>query len=234
MLVYRSGVYPEWVLRVPLWLITSRMGNENKPCVRACNPDDNGGYMTYTDTPIPPAVVDNVIATRKLLVSTAHLLYLSSLSYCATCNTVLSQGIPEIIMEWVGFFKQGDDTGNPGGTVRDGWKEEVAKAQAGGVRVIPYLDARFFDPGDPDDSFALDHAMRFACNYTSDAEPNGAGFPNREQTDLVMGSDPRHPQNISFVVMDPAAEYWQNKMAAASVRLTSEYGVDGMYLLRQC
>ena len=78
------------------------------------------------------------------------------------------------------------------GIIRAGWKEQVAKAEAAGVRVIPYLDGRIFDPADPDGSFWKDRALRFACNATTEAEPDGAGEPNREEFDDV-GPDPRHP-----------------------------------------
>ncbi len=101
---------------------------------------------------------------------------------------------------------------------RPGLKQFVRKLQEGGVRVMPYINARLFDMDCAD--WDKDGARRYAAK---DAAPKLGGRAERVFTE-IYGS------NTQMAVMCPATKYWQDKMAGIMCRLVRDLGVDAVYV----
>ena len=99
-----------------------------------------------------------------------------------------------------------------------GMRGFVRRLQAGGVRVMPYINGRLFDIDHPD--WVREKAVRFA---TKDAAPK-LGY--RAERLFAETYDSQQP----MVVMCPATAYWQNKIAGTVARLVRELGVDAVYI----
>lgn len=101
---------------------------------------------------------------------------------------------------------------------RPGVKRFVKQLQDGGVRVMPYINARLFDMDLRD--WKTDGARRFA---TKEAAPKVGGDVEKLFTE-VYGS------NTQMAVMCAATKYWQDKIAGIVGRLVDDLGVDGVYM----
>ncbi|MCY2925123.1 MAG: DUF6259 domain-containing protein [Planctomycetota bacterium] len=110
------------------------------------------------------------------------------------------------------------DINYPDYTPRPGAKQFVRKLQAGGVRVMPYINGRLFDL---DCSlWEADNARRFA---TKEAAPKVGGCAEKLFTE-TYGS------NTQMAVMCASTKYWQDKVAGIVCRLVKDLGVDGVYV----
>ena len=94
---------------------------------------------------------------------------------------------------------------------KEGFKEGVAQLQEAGVRVIPYINGRLFDPRT--DSWKNEGAAAFCA-----LNPRGEKYVE------VYGQSP------PLTPMCPKTPYWQEKVASIVERLVDEYGVDGVYI----
>ena len=106
----------------------------------------------------------------------------------------------------------------PDYTPRPGAKEFIKNLQAGGIKVMPYINGRLFDLDTPD--WIKDGARRFA---TKEAAPKVDGCAEKLFTE-VYGS------NTQMAVMCPATKYWQDKVAGIVARLVKDLGVDAVYI----
>merc|ERR1712060_806505 len=87
-----------------------------------------------------------------------------------------------------------------------------------GAHVVPYTNARLFDATNPASRgvWEKDGATRFSCKrhrggaYTENYEPQ--------------------QHNWSFMVMDPATDYWQKKVSAVAGRIATTYNTSGIYM----
>jgi len=95
--------------------------------------------------------------------------------------------------------------------IKAGFAEGVAGLQAAGVRVMPYINGRLWDPRT--DSWASEHAEA-AC----------AKDEHLKRYEETYGS------GVPLVVMCPYTEKWQEKVSGLVDRLVNECGVDGVYV----
>jgi hypothetical protein len=94
---------------------------------------------------------------------------------------------------------------------RAGFKEAVAELQKAGVAVMPYINARLWDP--QTESWFADGGAD-ACTK------------NRDQKKYVES----YASRVVLAAMCPYTELWQNKIAGIVERLASEFEVQGVYV----
>lgn len=94
---------------------------------------------------------------------------------------------------------------------RAGFKEAVQTLQEAGVRVMPYINGRLWDP--QTDSWFADGAA-------------DASTKNREQKKYIES----YQSHIVLAAMCPSTELWQNKIAGIVERLAGDFGVSGVYV----
>jgi len=110
------------------------------------------------------------------------------------------------------------DISYPSYRPRPGVKPFVARLQRGGVRVMPYINGRLFDPDNPD--WKREAARRSAVKLA------GAKLdPNPEH--LLMEDYGSH---ALFAPMCPATPYWQKKIAGVVAGIVKKLGVDAVYI----
>ena len=124
-------------------------------------------------------------------------------------------GVEEMGLHWYGWNKEIFDTDYPHYAPRPEFAGGAQTLQAAGVHAVPYINGRLFDPHSPD--WVHDSAINHTCT-------NATGHAWREKHDGEHGSY----HNVSFYVMNPALEYWQEKMSNTSGRLAFEFNVDGV------
>ena len=94
---------------------------------------------------------------------------------------------------------------------KEGFAQGVADLHAAGIRVMPYINGRLWDPRT--DSWTAENAQA-AC-----AKDERLG--RYEET---------YGSGVPLVVMCPYTEQWQAKVAGLVERLVNECGVDGVYV----
>ncbi|MCC7353638.1 MAG: hypothetical protein IT330_07745 [Anaerolineae bacterium] len=120
-------------------------------------------------------------------------------------------GVP-VAVHWYGWHQIPFDDHYPEYLPpKEGFKEGVAKLRAAGVRVIPYINGRLFDPRT--ESWQREGAAAF-CALNEHGE---------KYEEIYGQSPPLSP-------MCPKTPYWQNKIASIVEELVGEYGVDGVYI----
>ncbi|UCH35095.1 MAG: hypothetical protein JSV65_01715, partial [Armatimonadota bacterium] len=94
---------------------------------------------------------------------------------------------------------------------KEGFAQGVAELQAAGVRVMPYINGRLWDP-------------RTDTWTSENAEAACAKDEHMKRYEETYGS------GVPLVVMCPYTEQWQAKVAGLVDRLVHECGVDGVYV----
>ena len=94
---------------------------------------------------------------------------------------------------------------------KEGFAEGVRAMQAAGVRVMPYINGRLWDPRS--DSWR-DERAALSC------------AKDEELTKYVEV----YASHVALAVMCPTTEQWQSKIAGIVERLVGEYGVDAVYI----
>jgi len=92
-----------------------------------------------------------------------------------------------------------------------GFKDAVRRVQRAGVRVMPYINARLWDPAS--DSWRDEGADTWCAR-----QENGDNYVE------VYGS------KVPLAVMCPYTTFWQNKVRGIVARLFDEFGVDAVYM----
>jgi len=101
---------------------------------------------------------------------------------------------------------------------RPGVRDFVARLQRGGVRVMPYINGRLFDPDNPD--WQREGARRWAVKR--------AGAKLRPSAEHLLLED--YGSHALFAAMCPATRYWQRKIAGVVCEIVEGLGVDGVYI----
>jgi len=94
---------------------------------------------------------------------------------------------------------------------KEGFKEAVGKLGAAGILVMPYINARLWDPGT--------ESWRHEC-----AERDAAKDSDLKKYVEVYGS------KVPLSPMCPATSAWSRKIRDIVTKLAGEYGVHGIYL----
>lgn len=94
---------------------------------------------------------------------------------------------------------------------KEGFAQGVAELQAAGIKVMPYINGRLWDPRT--DSWSAENAQA-AC----------AKDENLNRCEETYGS------GVPLVVMCPYTEKWRAKVTSLVDRLVNECGVDGVYI----
>jgi len=102
--------------------------------------------------------------------------------------------------------------------VRPGVPEIVERLERAGIPVLPYINARLWDPCSP--SWEAEGAQRWCVKRS--AERVGAR--------TLMPPTEEYGNGQHFVPMCPATEFWQEKVARICERIRSELGTSGVYL----
>jgi len=120
-------------------------------------------------------------------------------------------GVPTAV-HWYGWHEIPFDTRYPEYfPTKPGFKEGVKALHDAGIRVMPYINGRLWDPAT--ESWAKEGAEA-ACARKADGE----------KYIEVYGS------KVPLAVMCPQTRLWQDKIAGLVQRLTREIGVDGVYI----
>lgn len=117
---------------------------------------------------------------------------------------------------------------------RGGFADAVAKVQAMGAKVVPYINGRLFDVRS--DSWRRDGGAEVAAlKPAADAQllpggPSNASAWALNYTIETYGSEAVDPADASFAPACPYTEYWQAKYANISAALVETAGVAGIYI----
>jgi len=106
----------------------------------------------------------------------------------------------------------------PGYVPRPGARRLVSRLQRGGVRVMPYINGRLFDPDHPD--WRRDGARRSAIKV--------AGAKLHSAAEHLAPED--YGSHAVFAPMCPATRYWQRKIADTIATIVRRLGVDAVYI----
>jgi len=104
---------------------------------------------------------------------------------------------------------------------KSGFKEAVAQLQSHGVAVMPYINGRLWDTRDRGvEDF----------QFSSMARPYAAKDEQGEVVVEQYGSREADDTPVTFAVMCPATQFWQDRVYEITMRLYTDYGVKGVYI----
>ena len=104
---------------------------------------------------------------------------------------------------------------------KEGFVETVARLQAAGVYVMPYINARLWDTRDKGaEDFEFSRLALPAAIKNDDGEP-------RVET---YGSTESDGSKVRMAVMCPSAGVWQDRMRDIVLRLVDEYGANAVFV----
>lgn len=103
----------------------------------------------------------------------------------------------------------------------NGFKQRIKELQAKNIRVMPYINGRLWDTRDNGISDSL---------FTSVAMPAVTKDRNGEPNTESYGTFEKDGSRVTFGVMCPATELWQNKVKDIVLGIINDCGADGVYI----
>ena len=120
-------------------------------------------------------------------------------------------GVPTAV-HWYGWHEIPFDDHYPEYfPARAGFQDAVERVQRAGIRVMPYINGRLWDPRT--ESWREDDGYQ-ACAKDIDQACHTESYATK----------------VEFAVMCPVTSLWQRKIGEIVARLADEFGVDGVYI----
>jgi hypothetical protein len=102
--------------------------------------------------------------------------------------------------------------------------QQVKDLHAAGVRIMPYIDSRFWSTWA--DSWKKEHPEPYTCKVPYNMIDELDSWTDWQDLTILM----EHWSGGNQAIMCPYTKFWQDKQSEVINRLISEYGVDGIYL----
>lgn len=132
-------------------------------------------------------------------------------------------GVP-IAAFWNQWNTEPGNTKNPIYTPNERFRNDSKALEDAGIRVVPYTNGRIMDPSNAGHGGGASvsppiggHPEEFACHSSQD---------EKIYREIYQGP----PLNVSYWVMDPVTDYWQDMLAGVAATLTSEFNLSGVYV----
>ena len=126
-------------------------------------------------------------------------------------------GVP-IAAFWTSWNTEHANTKNPVMTPNARFTADAKRLEDADVRVVPYTNGRILDPSVAGRATIGSHPTDYACHSSVK--------PNKIYREIYSG----YPYNVSYYVMDPATEYWQDILANLASNLTATFALSGVYI----
>jgi hypothetical protein len=123
-----------------------------------------------------------------------------------------------VALHWYNWFDKPFDITYPDYFPREGFEQGVKKLHDAGVRVLPYMSGRLFNPDS--DSWTNEGAERYTAKNVA---------PRVGRKTLYNYLEAYGPDS-KLAVMCPYTKYWQDRYADIIARLAEKYDIDGVYL----